>query len=88
MASPPITQISTFNFVGAMDSGWHNHTILDSAQLELTDNSILSSFVQVESFLNRPIKRLGNFSIDGASIVVVSDGGGEPPAPTSAERWE
>lgn len=83
MASPPLSQLQPWDFVGSLDSNWHGHTILDSS------NNI---FIPANNPINIPPLR-GTGRLFGVNVLdpvstqttIVSGGGGDA---TPTPGWE
>lgn len=87
MASPPILELGSWDFVGTtMDSSYHGVTILDSASFNVDDeNDGLLSFARKSTFADRRIQNV-TLSLPQATG---SGSAQQAPAPVAAaERWE
>ena len=100
MASPPLSELDGFAFVGSLDSSYHGVNILDSASTNIVTSGAMLSIAPTNEFNDRilrpvsllkedPFKNLDTLVLQLGNGAIGSTGGGTaPPAVLEVvERW-
>lgn len=99
MASPPLSELDGFAFVGSLDSNYHSVNILDSASTNIVTSGAMLSIAPTNEFDNRvlrpvtllkedPFENLDTITLQLGNGAVGNLGGGSAPATLEViERW-
>lgn len=96
MASPPLSELDGFAFVGSLDSNYHGVNVLDSASTNIvTSNAILSTTITNE-FDNRVFRPVtlnnippnpNTISFQSSNGAIGNFGGAADVVVASSEKW-
>ena len=99
MASPPLSFLTQWDFVGSLDSNYHGVTILDSASTNIVTSDAMVSIAPTNKFDNRvlrpvsvlkedPFENLDTITIQLGNGAVGGTGGDDAvPVLEVVERW-